>query len=333
MNFAELDWDALDRLRIRFLQGGSDGPYWRSESELACYDTTFGERIGWKWDQVIRELRLRGCEPSGGSLLDWGCGSGIAARRILAAFGADRFDELLVWDHSPLAVEFASRTASASFPGLRIAHATPGFLESREPLGTLIVSHVINELNESARRALRALCLRARTVIWVDAGTHEASRLLGREREELAGSFRIVAPCTHSNACPAFLPENASHWCHFFAPPPAGILADSNWVRFGKRAGVDLRSAPYSFFALERKVSSAGDVTRTDLSRIIGRPESLKPSVRFLACDSSGLSETSISRRHSPALCRELERTREPLVYRWIRRDGEITGGKRLGVD
>ena len=31
-----------------------NGPYWESEAELASYDLTYGERIGWKWDQVLR---------------------------------------------------------------------------------------------------------------------------------------------------------------------------------------------------------------------------------------------------------------------------------------
>ena len=48
---------ALDRLRARFLDGSNaGGGYWRSEAELALYDTTFAERIGWKWDAVLAEL-------------------------------------------------------------------------------------------------------------------------------------------------------------------------------------------------------------------------------------------------------------------------------------
>ena len=61
MIWTELDWPALDRLRQGFLQGTSlSTPYWESETALASYDLTYGERIGWKWDHVLRELRLRG---------------------------------------------------------------------------------------------------------------------------------------------------------------------------------------------------------------------------------------------------------------------------------
>ena len=55
MNWDELDWAALDRLRSLFLAGGgTQGPYWRSRGELSSYDFTYGERVGWKWDAVLR---------------------------------------------------------------------------------------------------------------------------------------------------------------------------------------------------------------------------------------------------------------------------------------
>ena len=85
MTWDELDWEALARLRRRFIgQEPFDGPYWESESEIASYDFTYGERIGWKWDHVVRELRLRGWHPPAGPVLDWGCGTAVAARRCLA---------------------------------------------------------------------------------------------------------------------------------------------------------------------------------------------------------------------------------------------------------
>src|SRR6185369_16830087 len=104
MTWTDLDWQALDRLRDGFLRGTTAGePYWQSPDDLASYDFTYGERIGWKWDRVLRELRMRGRRPKSREVFDWGCGSGIAARRVISFFGADAFDSLSVWDHSPLA--------------------------------------------------------------------------------------------------------------------------------------------------------------------------------------------------------------------------------------
>ncbi len=333
MTWSDLDWPALDRLRDGFLSGSAaTGAYWRSASDLASYNFTYGERIGWKWDHVLRELRLRGWKPSSRSVLDWGCGSGIASRRVMEFFGPENFDTLTVWDHSATACDFAADRASHAFPALHVASATPGFLASSEPLGLLVVSHVLNELSPDALASLHTLVARAAEVLWVEPGTHAVSRQLGRIRDELRPTFRLVAPCTHQLTCPMFLQGNDRHWCHFFAPPPPEIFADSNWVKFGQRAGIDLRSLPYAFLALDRALtdSPAANAPANDLSRVIGRPEHFKPYARLLNCDATGLTDLEIPKRAAPALLKQLERTRAPLVYRWQREGTKIVSGEPL---
>ncbi|MEI6085322.1 MAG: hypothetical protein WCS70_13625, partial [Verrucomicrobiota bacterium] len=86
MTWDEIDWDALNRLRAGFLAGATD--YWRSERDLASYDLTFAQRIGWKWDFVLAELKRLGWQPPVGPVVDWGCGSGIAGRAFLGEFPA-----------------------------------------------------------------------------------------------------------------------------------------------------------------------------------------------------------------------------------------------------
>src|SRR3954470_4086812 len=107
MNWETLDWEILDRLRETFLsRDKTAGPYWHTITDLECYDFTYGERIGWKWDAVLRELKARGWKPTpGATVLDWGCGSGIAGRRVIQAFGPDHFSRLLLHDHSALAMD------------------------------------------------------------------------------------------------------------------------------------------------------------------------------------------------------------------------------------
>jgi len=329
MTWSDLDWPALDRLRAAFLSGNAaTEPYWKSASDLASYDFTYAERIGWKWDHVLRELRLRNWRPASRQILDWGCGSGVAARRVIEFFGAHNFDSLAVWDRSPLACDFAADAAQRQFPNLRVASATPGLLASGEPLGLLLVSHVLNELSPDDLAALRALAARAGEILWVEPGTHAVSRALGAQRELLrAAGFRVVAPCTHDLACPILAPGQERHWCHFFAPPPAAIYADSDWVRFGQRAGIDLRSLPYCFLALDR----AGPApAAAGLSRVIGRPEHFKPCARLLNCDATGLAELELPKRADPALFKQLERTKSPLVYRWRRDGAKILAGEPL---
>ncbi len=330
MTWDDLDWSALDRLRGGFLSGSAAaGPYWKAPGDLASYDFTYGERIGWKWDHVLRELRLRGWRPRSRAVFDWGCGSGIAARRAISFFGAGHFDALTVWDHSPLATDFAANAAQRKFPTLHVAQATPGLLAANEPIGLLLVSHVLNELSPEALAGLRALVSRAEAVLWVEAGTHDVSRALGKLRDELKSDFHVVAPCTQQLGCPILTAGNERHWCHFFAPPPSEIFADSQWVKFGQRAGIDLRSLPYAFIALDR---ARPDPRAENLSRVIGRPEHFKPYARVLNCDASGLTELELPRRADPGLFKQLERTKAPLVYRWRREGEKILGGETLSA-
>ena len=323
MDWTQLDWDALGRLREGFLQGTAAalGPYWKSASDLANYDLTYGERIGWKWDAVLAELNTRSWTPPSPTLLDWGCGSGIAGRRVINAFGVGRFTTLRVWDHSPLACDFSVEAARKEFPGLVVEPYA-----SDKPVGTLVLSHVLNELSSSSRTELLALANRAEAVIWVEPGTHAVSRDLAALRDQLRERFDLVAPCTHAANCPLFAAQNERHWCHYFAPAPAGIYADPDWVKFGQLAGVDLRSLPYSVLVLEQKgLRPSPAPLLSDASRVIGRPRVHKAHVDLLACDKTGLNDLKLYKRTDPALYKKLDRKPPLPLYHWQREGEKIT--------
>ncbi len=313
MKIASLDWDALDRLRARFLSGDASagGPYWQSESDLETYDATFGERIGWKWDAVLRELARLRWKPASRHILDWGCGSGVAGRRVIEAFGAENFDSLALSDHSPLAARFAAARARSRFPALRV---TTGGEPGVEP-ELLVVSHVLNELPPEDRSTLIALAMSAQEILWVEPGTHAASRALIAVREELQTTFDIIAPCPHQSGCGILSAGNERHWCHFFAAPPAGIQNDSDWVRFGQRAGIDLRSLPYSFLVLSRKPGRSPAPPAS--SRVIGRPEHFKGYARLFACGEAGVETLELQKREAPELVRSLKRDTEFPLFQW----------------
>lgn len=322
MNWEQLDWSALDRLRAGFLSGSAaDGPYWQSASDLAAYDLTYAERIGWKWDALLRELTLRNWKPPAGTvLIDWGCGSGIAGRRVLAAFDPAHFTSLQVWDHSDHARTFAATRARETFPDLPVTSLSsdPGSQLSALNSGlsgyTLVLSHVFNELSADQRTALLALVSGAQAVLWIEPGTHADSRALASVRDQLlSGPHRIVAPCTHRETCPLFLAANERDWCHFFAPPPPGIQNDSNWVRWSHRAGLDLRSQAYSCLVLE--LSTLNPQPSTQHARVLGRPEIFKPYARFLACDAAGLHTLQLSKRTAPALVKRLDKNPPVPLY------------------
>lgn len=322
MNWEQLDWSALDRLRAGFLSGSAaNGPYWQSASDLAAYDLTYAERIGWKWDALLRELTLRNWKPlAGTTLIDWGCGSGIAGRRVLAAFGQTHFNALHVWDHSEHARTFAATKARETFPSLPLSAlpSDPSSQLSALSSGlsgyTLVLSHVFNELSADQRTALLKLVSGAQAVLWIEPGTHADSRTLAAVRDQLRnGPHHIVAPCTHRETCPLFLAANERDWCHFFAPPPPGIQNDSNWVRWSHRAGLDLRSQAYSCLVIE--LSALSSQLPAQHARVLGRPEVFKPYARFLACDATGLHWLELSKRTDPALIKRLDKNPPVPLY------------------
>jgi hypothetical protein len=323
MNWESLDWEVLDRLRETFLSGAKTaGPYWHTMTDLECYNRTYGERIGWKWDAVLAELRQRGwTPPAGATAMDWGCGSGLAGRRVVEFFGAAGFTRLWVHDHSELAMDFSEHHGRRQFPSLSVGRTDTRFLQSDEPIGVLVVSHVLNELDDDARAGLAGLCARAQTILWVEPGTHEVSRALGGWREKLgAAGLLAVAPCPHNTACGVLAAGNERHWCHFFASPPPSLYADSDWVRFGQRAGIDLRSLPYCFLALDRRPIG----TPPGHSCILGEPRHHKGYAKIFNCDSGGVSELMLQKRDAPELFKSLKRGAGPDLRRWKHTAGRI---------
>jgi ribosomal protein RSM22 (predicted rRNA methylase) len=327
MNLESLDWEVLDRLRQTFLsEARTEGPYWHTITDLQCYDRTFGERIGWKWDAVLRELRARRWSPApGGTLLDWGCGSGVAGRRVAEFFGSANFSRMILHDHSALAIDYAEQVARTAFPELPVERASVRFLREPDPIDVLVISHVLNELDEKGRAELGELLGRAQTVLWVEPGTHEVSRALIGWREQLRQQgFHAVAPCTHAAACGLLVAGNERHWCHHFAEPPTGIHADSDWVRFAQRAGIDLRALPYSFLVLDcRSVNQPADT-----SRILGDPQMYKGYARIFNCSAEGVEELTLQQRDDKPLFKSLKHARGPLLYRWTRAGERITAAE-----
>jgi hypothetical protein len=330
-----LDWAALDRLRDLFLAGGPRrGSYWTSLSDLANYDFTFGQRIGWKWDAVLRELRQRGWSPPKAALLDWGCGSGIAGRRVIEFFGADSFQALRVFDRSALAMDFALSAARRAFPELPAEPAEPAWLAEAPSVGVLVVSHVLNELTDAEKRSLRQIMERANALLWVEPGTHETNREMLAWREELLKRFLAIAPCTHQASCGLLAPGHERHWCHHFAAPPPNIMADANWVRFAQRAGIDLRSLPYSFLALERKGLRAPThgLLAPGCSRVIGAPRFYKGFAKVFSCQEEGVRELTVQKRDAPELFKQLALAGEAPAYRWRLSGDRILSGERLAA-
>lgn len=290
----QIDWGSLERLRQGFLnpEAGLDD-YWRSDEDLYAYDQTFAQRIGWKWDYVLQQLRNRGWTPPQAEVFDWGCGSGIAHRSFFRAYPQSLANGLGIWDRSALATRYAAQTARKFFPHLscRVSAPSAG--------GLLLISHVLTELGEAQLEELFPIIRAASAVICVEPGTYDASRRLIALRERLRGEseFQVIAPCVHGCACGLIHEGHASDWCHFFAPPPSAIFTDPDWMRFGQAAGIDLRSLPLSYLVLDRRPAVA---LPSECVRLIARPRVYKGYALAATCSSQGVFERRISKRTLP---------------------------------
>jgi ribosomal protein RSM22 (predicted rRNA methylase) len=313
----------LRGLRERFLTGmAGQRDYWKSPGELALYDATFAERIGWKWDAVLAELAARNWQPQSRHVLDWGCGSGVAGRRVLAQW--PHLESLALHDRSPLARRFAAERARAEHPRIEVR-------ETREiaPDTLLVLSHVLNELPAAELATLLTLARQAREILWVEAGTHaDSRRLITDARAALLPEFAAVAPCTHQATCGLLTAKNAPHWCHHFASPPSAIFRDGKWVEFGREMGIDLRALPYSFLVLER--AAQAPPTPFEFSRVIGRPREAKGFMKVLSCHAAGVGELMLQKRDAPELFRAFHKGEGHSTYRWKLENGRIVGGEPL---
>jgi SAM-dependent methyltransferase len=308
--------EVLDGLRARFLTGtAGDADYWKTDEELALYDATYAARIGWKIDAALRAAHTLGWRPRSARVLDWGCGTGIAHRRVIAAWLG--FTSLALHDRSPRAMKFAARRAPLA--------AEVSERVDRDTL--LVLSHVLNELAPEALEQVLGLVRAAGEVVWIEAGTHADSRRLIAVREALRGEFRIVAPCTHTAPCGLLAEENARHWCHHFAQPPTEVFQDAKWAEWSRELGIDLRSLPFSYLILDR---GEAPLLPPDAARIIGVPRESKGYCRVLSCQREGVADIMLQKRDAPALFRAVLREPEPPPYRWTMRDGRIVEGRAL---
>ncbi len=327
-----IDWQALERLRDAFLKGTAGATdYWESERDLASYDATFAQRIGWKWDFVLADLARRGWTPPPGELVDWGCGSGVAGRAFLDHFGSTRTTALRLVDRSALALAYAARRAGQRFPGLRVLRGAP---EPPPPGGTpaparvVLLSHLLTELAPVQTEALLEELRAATSILWVEPGTYAASLALIAVRERLRDQFHPVAPCPHRGPCGILAAGNEPHWCHHFARPPGGVFTDPFWGRFANLLQIDLRSLPVSYLVLDRNPPTP---LPADTVRTLGRPRVYKAELRVLACAPEGVREHPLPKRQHPAAYRQARKDRFASLQVWSRSEGRITGVTGLG--
>lgn len=323
-HFVREDLACLHALRDELLsiEGRSPGTpaprYWLSTRDFELYDEFFAARIGWKWDAVLDELAMRGRSRPAAQILDWGCGTGIASRRWLARHGGA--ERLVLWDRDADARAFARERVVAEHPDLDVVEAARPPEDTDGEIDLLLVSHVLDELEEGEVDGVLALARRARAVVWVEPGSRVTSRRLSGLRDELVPDLDVLAPCTHRAACGMLAEGKDRHWCHFFARPAPEAFTDGRWVEFGRELGVDLRSVPYSFLALARagefEVEEAG-------ARLLGRPRVQRGRALLDVCDADGVHDVAMLQRLDKPLFKQLEKTAGETWVLDLEREGE----------
>ncbi|WFB36539.1 small ribosomal subunit Rsm22 family protein [Kiritimatiellota bacterium B12222] len=317
----KIDWDRLRELRDLFLQPEPiTGPYWKSNRQLQDYDITLGERIGWKWDAVLEELKVRGWKPPSPSLTDMGCGTGVATRRMLRAFPG-HFKKVTLWDHSEAAISYARQKLRHEFPDVRVIcpSAPP------HPKGVVLISHVLTELNDESAGEFLELMADAQAMLWVEPGTFETSRMLIEVREMLREEFKVVAPCTHQERCGILAQGNENHWCHHFANAPAKAHQDPFWGHFRKEMNLDVGPLAYSFLILEKEP----ELIAEGASHLIGKPMIMPKYVRVLSCQKEDVRELVAGRKTDGY--RDLKQGVTPMLYRFELKKNRILSGKKVG--
>ena len=297
--FTADELETLRRLRATFVSfedhAGDAEPYWESPDDLALYDETFAQRIAWKWDAVLDELERRKRLPTGRTLLDWGCGTGIATRRTLARTPSAQ--RVFLFDHDHAAAEFALERVRAADPGVEARIGLPV-----EAPDLLLASHVLDELAPGSLEPLLVLAERSTATLWVEPGSRRTSRALGEVRVRLARALDVLAPCTHQAACGALTGTDA--WCHFFARPPQDVYTEGHWAELGRELGIDLRSLPYSFLALARRgLFELGGPA----ARLLGRPRLTRGRAELELCDADGVRSVDYLQRSDRRLFKELD--------------------------
>ncbi|MDX2128866.1 MAG: small ribosomal subunit Rsm22 family protein [Chloroherpetonaceae bacterium] len=304
-----LDFAKLHELRNAFLlQRAGKNDYWTSEKLLSDYHRTFGQRIKWKWNAVLRRLRALHWQPKTSHFLDWGCGSGAASEAMAESFNSSLFFQqspeqkpsFSFFDRSSLSSSFSKKNFKEKFPHFIIQDELPksGY--------TLLLSHLLSELSANEESSLISQIQNAEQVIWVESGDKETSRRLSSVRNILRDKMTIIAPCTHHAFCGALAEGNERHWCHQFAEVPSEAFTTAFWRKFSEAFEIDLRSLPFSFLVLEKfrdshSLVEMGNMPKdTTRQTILGMPRVYKPHVSLFTCSESGLHEANIPKRHYP---------------------------------
>ncbi len=322
MRFTTDALQQLAHLREGFLNATNGlTDYWTSEELLALYDETFAERIGWKWSFVLEDLERRAWRLPEGTLLDWGCGTGIASRKVLQSPIATTIRTVSLFDRSSLSINFASKKLTHGVSHLNIIQG------DLQDASTVLISHVLNELTDQHLSDLLHRLKRATAILWVEPSQKPIASRLVEVREMLRKEFHLVSPCPHQQRCGLLAPEQARHWCHHFAKPPLEAFTESKWAKVADALTIDLRDLSLSYLVLDKRPVSP---LPTQTKRRIGNVRLYKASASLLLCDEHGVAEAELTKRDFPDLFKAVKKDTMPSLFSAEVEHGRIINFNRV---
>ncbi|MEZ4815320.1 MAG: small ribosomal subunit Rsm22 family protein [Bdellovibrionota bacterium] len=294
----------IKRLKELFDTGSAElhHDYW-DEELLQIYCDTLGERIRWKWQHFLNELKLQKIHPNllfpeqSLAITDWGCGPGTASLAFAESNMSDMLNSFSFEDRSQVAIHFAQK---------RLKEWNSKEDTQANAPKALLISYVLSELPKDEETKLIEKIFNFDLFLWVDAGTHTESRKLGEIRNTLLSHFDFYSPCPHSLKCPLSGDTNPNDWCHRFAKPPQEVFHSAYWSEISKLLKIDLRSLPYSsLMGIKKK----HQITHSPQATRLGRPRVFKHEIVLDHCNPDGsYSHDKVSKREHPALFKKLRK-------------------------
>lgn len=272
-----------------YRQGGHSGTI-RNRNEALAYALV---RMPATYAAVAAGLNALGelrAEFAPSTLLDCGAGPGTASFAAAQAFETLRRFTLI--DANPalrsLALALAQhdpRLAQLSY----LAGDARTTLAKAEPAELVIASYMINEISDSAQRALADLLWQktADTLLVIEPGTPAGFARIRDLRARLIGQgAHVIAPCPHERACPMVEPD----WCHFTQRLPR-----SRAHMQLKAAEVPFEDEKFSYVALSRSPPAQR------AARVLTQPQVGKVAASVKLCNQEGAGVISFPRRDKAA--------------------------------
>lgn len=231
---------------------------------------------------VLEKVREAAPDFAPASVLDAGAGPGTATWAARETWPA--LAHATLTDSNPRFLDLAKKLVpDAHFLARNLtADALPA-------ADLVVASFVIAEIAEPSSVVAGLYAATTDVLVLIEPGTPQGFERIRDARAQLIGQgARILAPCTHANACPIAAPD----WCHFTQRLPR-----SRDHMQAKGASVPYEDERYAYIAVSRTRGSVHE----GRARILASPRESKPGTALKLCTPAGLENRFVAKRDKQA--------------------------------